>query len=188
MYFADNWLSTKEQDIEISGDTWCVIHASGPKTIVVEGIDEHGEAKAIQSGENFILRKRLRGFNKLKLHSTQPFGFSIELSEVRGIEPINSDPVYERPIPRNPLAQARERIRQELGIYRETFENETFYPGYEMDDEDEEMFEEDIVEAAKAARSAREAHTEAKDTKEAPTPPNPPNPSPEPPNGVHEQS
>lgn len=185
MYAANNWLSTTSETLDIRPDSWCVIHASGPANIVLEGIDAHGEAIPLQSGNNWVMRQRLQSFTKLHIHSSKPFGFSIELSEVRGHEPTNNIPPYERPIPKNPLAQARERIRMELGAYRETFENETLFPGYELSDDDDELYEEEIYERSQKPTKAR---TEAKAPKEVLDSSKPPSASPEPSDGLHEQS
>lgn len=62
----------------------------------------------------------------------------------------------------NLLAQIREKVRREMGVTRENFllVNDTGYPGYELDDDEPELFEEELSAVAKA-KAEKEKETAA---------------------------
>lgn len=74
--------------------------------------------------------------------------------------------------PENFLQQIRQAIQQELGGMRESFlRNNTAYPGYEIDEDEPGLFEEEILEDMKKADEAEKAKEKPADTSEASDPP-----------------
>lgn len=170
MYKRDEWLSTDKQEIDTPENFWIKLNASGPETVSVSGVNADGEIVPLKHGQHFKWIRKLTGYSKLIIQSKKPFGMDFELAAIRDHDPINLDPAYERPIPRSPLGLARERIRAELGLMRETFENETLFPGYEMDDEEDDVFEEDLLERDTENRTDDSVRTPVSN----PLPKNPP--------------
>lgn len=159
MYKRDEWLSTEKQEINTPESFWIKLNVSGPETISVAGVNHDGEIVPLKHGQHFKWTRKLTGYSKLIIQSKKPFGMDYELAGIRDHDPANQDPPWQRPIPRSPLGQARERIRAELGLIRETFENETFFPGYEMDDDEDDIFEEDLLERDTARSTSTEERT-----------------------------
>lgn len=85
------------------------------------------------------------------------FGLRVEINGLQISEPINSELPPARPKPANYLQQIREKVRADLGISREAFlANDTDLPGYEIGDDEELMFEEEIATLAAQAQSEPE--------------------------------
>lgn len=153
MYKRDEWQSTEKQEISTPENFWIKLNVSGPETISVSGVNQDGEIVPLKHGSHFKWTRKLTGYSKLIIQSKKPFGMDYELAGIRDHDPANQEPPWQRPIPRSPLGQARERIRAELGLIRETFENETFFPGYEIDDDEDDVFEEDLLQQRETAGS-----------------------------------
>lgn len=75
------------------------------------------------------------------------------------------------PAGNNLLAQIREKVRREMGVTRENFllMNDTGFPGYELEDDDPALFEEELAAAAKA-EAQKEKETAAKAASESSEP------------------
>lgn len=88
------------------------------------------------------------------------YGLRISGRALQPAEPINDDPAYVPPVSNNYLAKLRARLRQQMGVRRESFlDADTPYPGYEIPDEFEgDEFEEEEAVAKARDRQSNEKH------------------------------
>lgn len=135
----------KVADFEMPGRCIALVSVASLDPVQVE-ID--GIPVAVIAGKG-KLRERLEG-EVLTLRSKTPFGAQVEMRPLQKSEPVDLE---EPPLPNpamNYLAKLREKVRREMGVTREMFlENDTGLPGYEIEDDTDGLFEEELSELAK---------------------------------------
>lgn len=92
----------------------------------------------------------------LDLKSKRKFAYSTRQTGKNAEHMDQERGVAARKRENNILAQLRNEFRRQLGVMREPFETDAPWPGHEIDDEVEAMFEEEEQQAAKEAREAEE--------------------------------
>lgn len=137
------------------------VHSEKPVILFIDGIQN----SVIPAGR-FHDVYRFSG-DVLTLKSQAPFTFNAALGSVSVFEDIDDRPVPERKRASNLLMQMREEFRRSMGVMREHFADDTPFPGYEIDDDDRGLFEEEMAaearaEAKKAAEKAKAQQSEQK--------------------------
>lgn len=156
---------TGSHTYDLPGDAFvrATIHTSFPIEII--GHDDSGEfplgvINARRGPQRLV--QRYKGLSAITLRGTNakaPYTASVEIREGKARETIPDLPLPERQTPNNLLARMRQEFRQQLGFTREHFINDTGLSGYEIEDDEELMFEEELV-----AKAQQEAETKGKDT------------------------
>lgn len=125
-----------------------VVKVNGPGEIIcqVDGVplwvanNNMKETLSFAGGETFEIIGQ-----KGKTYGVQIAGKAMQVGE-----PINDDEAYRAPPTLNYLAKLRERARQHMGINRENFlDGDTPFPGYEVPEELDPLWEEEAVENAR---------------------------------------
>ena len=123
-----------------------------------------GTIVATHPGGNISVKGIRLGQGVLTIDCKGEMDAHYSATEVRLTEYVDNEaPPAPKP-PMNILAQMRSAFRAQMGVSREPFENDTGYPGHEIDDDVEPMFEEE--KAAHDAQLRKEA-IEARKAKEA---------------------
>lgn len=103
------------------------------------------------------VRQRFHGLSAVKVLEPKkgPFLAAYSVSQGKTMEPHDPHaPLPEPPQPKNLLQRMRQEFRQSLGVTREAFLDDTGLPGYELDDEDPGLFEEEMAEQQKQTQEA----------------------------------
>lgn len=114
----------------------------------LEAVTEDGEIHTLGQYSPSVLtieRFRIHGYASLRASGQILPTVSIKTRQTQ--EPHDLEPPIRREPPRNMMGKIRERVRREMGgLQRERFlENDTDHPGYELDEEEPDRFEEEIM-------------------------------------------
>lgn len=148
--------TTKDVMVNLQGKTHVLIQATGEAPIQVLA---HNQGQVIPVYTSTLFRKtfNLEGFEALQLKSSKTFGYHIGIKQRQEVEPTDNEappPVTESG---NVLKRMRDKVRSELGITREAFlTRDIDLPGYEFDDEEDVMFEEDEIALAKQQKKEKQ--------------------------------
>lgn len=105
---------------------------------------------------HLYIRDFLEGFEALEIKAKE-FGCMVKLDGVEIGESMNAEPAIQPPPAKNLLQKMRNKMREEMGVQREVFLNNTGRPGYEVDDDDDdEIFEEHIIAQKQAAKAQKQ--------------------------------
>lgn len=127
---------------------------------------EHLLAASLQGSLN--LKTSIAGSSKLSLRGDRSITAKCQTYAEQIEEPRHDEPAFIPDYSNNPLRQMREKVRAEMGVMREAFEliADTGLPGYELDDDAPDHFEEDL--AALTTRHPKTTRAEPEGT-EKPT-------------------
>lgn len=116
------------------------------------------------------LKSHLAGFKKLTLTAKAPFSVRNLVYLAQVDEPRHDKPPIPPEPASNPLKAMRDKFRAEMGVTREAFEvlMSADRPGYELDDDDPGMFEEEL--ASSRSQPAAAPSTPSQTDSEASTP------------------
>lgn len=150
MINANDWLRIeKEHQQKLSPKSKIELRAAGIEQVVAIVVDMAGNEIPVANDYNLSLSTSLAGFCVIKLQSKKPFGLYLKVIESQLDEPRHDEPAPKRDNTNNLLARMREKVRQELGVTREAFaERDIDLPGYEISEDDEGDFEEEMAERA----------------------------------------
>jgi hypothetical protein len=163
------------------------IWVSCSKTVKVFGLSEKG-ATLLKSGEEFRFRGQVKGFEKIVIEGTgqTPFGLKVRQSALQDGEPNSGEkaPVISLPEPSNLLQQINRMQREHHAARRmavlEPEEGDAFFNRHVLDDDEDFLFEEELLAKAQEAeeKARKDAETDASDDGIGPvdplTPPEPP--------------
>lgn len=148
------------------------IWVSCTKTVKVFGV-QGTEATLLKAGEEFRFRSQLRGYDKVRLVGTgqTEFGVKIAESPIQDGEPNNGEkaPVLQLPEPSNMLLRMRQIQKEHAAFSRyPVLEPEEFpsFGRYEVDEDDEVLFEEEAIAAAQEKRKKAELERKEQKAKE----------------------
>lgn len=148
---------TGEKKIELPHDAFVRLELTTQVPVQIFGHDDTGEFPLgvinPRRGPQ-RLRQRYFGVEAITLRPTPAkasYALSYAVSEGNRYEPLDDRPLPELKQATNLLARMRQEFRQQLGVTREHFLNDTGIPGYEIDDDDPGLFEEEITATAKEA-------------------------------------
>jgi hypothetical protein len=165
---AKNLIALTKKDHVIPLDEKGSLRIQFAGHVNLSGVTDEGEIILLEvlqgSGRRQI---NLEGFKEVVCSAASlPASIGIISETKQKAEPLNDDPTPPKAQPANILQQMRSEFRRNLGIGgRESFVvNDTGLPGYETDDDDD-LFEEEIIEKAKAERE--EAKKKAEEEREA---------------------
>lgn len=137
----------------LPGKCVVVVKTAGEAPVTVETIDGEGFATILSVAPfNTTIRERVDAV-EIRASSPKPFGFDLQVRALQEDEPRNEDPVPEPASVNNYLAMIREKVRREMGVTRESFDNDTGLPGYELEDDDPGLFEEEMAEQMASSSS-----------------------------------
>lgn len=91
---------------------------------------------------------------QMELKGDAVFSAWVRIGEINVFEPIDDREIPALGPPSNILQQMHREFRRSMGVIREAFEADTGWPGYEMDDEEPVLFEEELAVKAKEEREA----------------------------------
>lgn len=88
----------------------------------------------------------------------KPISLAVDIRPLMKGEMQDFNPPPEPPEANNLLAKIREKVRKEMGVTRESFllQNDTGYPGHEIDDEEPSLFEEEMAAIAAEKQNTAE--------------------------------
>lgn len=114
----------------------------GQGSILVIASNQEEEVIISSGQDRLSLRAVLEGFHQLEI-SCKAFGMCAQVNGTQLTEPLDDRPLPARKVPNNLIGRMHDQARRQFRSDREAFENNTSRPGYEMDDDDVELFEED---------------------------------------------
>lgn len=159
--------ATKKAVIPLIGE-WTSIYLHLNSTATVKASVD-GEQRFVFPPGPFSNFYRLQG-EELVLESSEPFNYESSLGTLEIKERVDDVPIPEPKRAMNILQQMRQEFARSLGVMREPFESDLPYPGYEIDDEEPMLFEEELAAQAKKDREEAAARKAAeKDEKAAQT-------------------
>lgn len=171
----------KSKTIPLTPRHYVDIQVSCVEPVQVLGLRE-GKATVLKAGKEFRFKAQVKGFEALEVVGTVPFGLR-EVTKPMQLGENNSGerpPVTSMPEPSNLLLKMRQLARAHHEFSRMPVLEPDDFPSfgrYEMDDEDDVLFEEEAYERhqkAKAEKAAKaKAEKEAKEKQPA-TPPQEP--------------
>lgn len=103
---------------------------------------------------------RLEG-DIMSLKSAKPFTYHAVLGSISPFEPTDEREIPQPRAPSNILQQMHREFRRSLGVMRESFESDGPWPGYELDDDEPMLFEEEEAEQAREAAKASKRPADA---------------------------
>lgn len=151
---ADDWFAFKGESVfDLQPSTYVDLTVSCTKPIRVELVDTDGQVVPIWHGGSGRFRAQVKGFTKMILNAPVEAGACLKIDDRQIEEPHSKDPtVPEYLEAANLLQRIRQEVRRQMGAAREAFaERDVDLPGYEID-EDDDLFEEDMLAAAATAR------------------------------------
>ena len=118
----------------------------------------------------FNLREIMNDCDSIIIKSKKPFTLQYKIQARQQSEPLDDRPVPTPADKTSPIMAMQRRIRQEMGIIREEFTNDTDLPGYEIEDDDPhgDLFEEEISQLQEMQKKAQAAKEEASHDSQAP--------------------
>jgi len=128
--------------------------------IIVYAQGEDGKIIIAASQHHLHTRPNLEGFDVLEIHAKE-FGMEISVNGTQLCEQLNQDLPPVKPQPLTLIGKMHARARETMAVHREHFENNTNRPGYELDDDEPDEFEED-----QAARLIQENQQNALDNQD----------------------
>lgn len=174
---ANTELVDKVRRFDLNGPTFADLLVTGSAQLTVFGVAENGDQFQLKTDPHHLrLKGSIEGFAALVVQSSKPFALHGNLVSMQNGEIQDFEPVPLPPETASPLKQMRDRMRQEMGVRREAFDvlrSSNIRPGYEIDDNEPDHFEEDMERVLKAEAAKKEAAA-------ASAPPVPPAPPPEP--------
>lgn len=127
--------------------------APGKDPVILEVTDDAGETRQVASfGQMASKRFRIENVTMVNLTSGTPFAHDVRAYSLQRSEPMPDVDVPPPPAPRNLLARMRQEARRALGAHRETFLEAQRESLYEVPDDEEALFEEDIAERLQRRR------------------------------------
>lgn len=136
--------------------------APGKDPVIVEVTDDAGETRQVASFSQMASKRfRIENVTMVNLSSGSPFAHDVVAYSLQRSEPMPYVDVPPPPAPRNLLARMRQEARRALGAHRETFLEAQRQSFYELSDEDEALFEEDIAEMLQRRRDGEPQPPEA---------------------------
>lgn len=109
-----------------------------------------GEVVRVVPAGSHALSVRLPG-GVVHVESKKPFVGSYRVTGTDD-EEIGEWPMPDPVGQMNILRQMREEFRRQLGVMREPFDTDAPWPGHEIDDDEDYLFEEDLAQKAKDAK------------------------------------
>lgn len=91
----------------------------------------------------------------MELSSADPFNYKLELGSVSVFETVDEREIPAQKPPSNILQQMHQEFRRNMGVIREAFGADGPWPGYEIEDDEDTLFEEEIAQKAKEEREAK---------------------------------
>lgn len=134
-----------------------VVSPDGPATIY--GVDYDGELVALATGADFTFRRRIIGFKSLLMMAPGQASCRVNVRDRQQAEPHDDARPPVAKLSDNPLVRLRQKAMAEYGVMRESFLEEQGIVGYEIEDDEPPMFEEEM---------ALQAQVEAEASKNAP--------------------
>lgn len=170
----DEWeAKTGEIAFSVSPRHMVDIQVSCTKTVEVYGVRE-AEEILLKAGPEFRLRTKIEGFEKVRVKGPDKttYGVKVIESPLQNGELISDEkpPVIPMPEASNLLLKMREMSRAHHVASRMPVlepEDGQFFRSYEIDDDDEVLFEEEAFEKAKALRKEKADAKKAKAHKDA---------------------
>lgn len=141
-------------DVRVSPLALVHVQVSGGVSVTVDGIRQDGEIVLVGTltPSEPRMKRVLRGFTDLTFTSADGEAFVLWMRQraLQEGEPIDDAPPPPLPVEQNYFAAIRERVRRELGVTRESFlTRDTVQPGHELDDDQPDLFEEELAEHAR---------------------------------------
>lgn len=140
-FIADKWAAHKKSTkFPIFYKTTLELRVAGVGEILVFGIphdDEGGLMPRVllAAGHNHLyVREAFEGFAAIEIEAKE-FGLTAKLDGVEIGEAMNKQPAPAPKPPSNLIQKMRAKVKEEMGVTREFFANDTFFPGYEVDDD-----------------------------------------------------
>jgi hypothetical protein len=158
---------TKEATIPLPKKAAVNLQVRGPDLIDLVISTKDGDFHYGTSSQ-INLREIINDATSIKVKSKKEFTLQYKIQERQQYEPIDDRPLPTPEDNTSPIMAMQRRIRQELGIIREEFTNDTDLPGYELDDEDEGLFEEETALLQEMQRKASEVKKETTHDTDAP--------------------
>lgn len=142
-----------------------ILNSDKGVTVTVTDLEEN-QHEIMTFGEGLFTRAFVledMQFLIIEPRSKGKMSLAFEMQELPKAEAQDFNDPPPPPESNNLLAQIREKVRREMGVTREAFllQNDTGQPGYEIEDDDPEIFEEEIAELARR-EAAKKENTPAK--------------------------
>lgn len=165
--------TTKNVAIPLGPKTAVRFIATSQNPIAISTVSESGEVNEIMHIPAHTTMARAIVINEQKellIESKGSFGLAYATANLTIGESQDHEPPPAPPAADNLLAQIREKVRREMGVTREGFllQNDTGFPGHEIDDDEDEIFEEEIQE--RKQRQEKEAALAADEEKQSAAP------------------
>lgn len=148
------WISaTKGAVIEVPTNARINLAVHGEGEIVIEGRREAGDNVTLATRVGAIyLSGTLHGLCAVEIKGKK-FAYEYAVAEKQKTEPMDLLPPPVMREPKNYIQQMRQQFRQSMGITRESFlENDTALFSYELGDDDEIEFEEELADKARVEK------------------------------------
>lgn len=150
--------STGKYEIDLPDRAECDIHVVSKGMILLSVQREDCEIPIAIESHNLRFKDRVFGGITLSVQSDAPFGIRARVTELQTDEPRNDAAPPPRSDEGSLFKRLRDRVRQEMGVTREAFlERDVPLPGYELDDGDDGLFEEEQLELLDAQKSTDHA-------------------------------
>lgn len=136
-----------EKDIRWTIDGKCLVdvRTAGEVPVKVELVKEDGTTVLLSFAPyNARYRGKVDGV-EIRAESKKPFGASCVVRSLQASEPVDFEDPPAPPTVNNFLQMVRAKVRREMGVTREAFDNDTGFPGYELRDDEDPLFEEELA-------------------------------------------
>jgi len=163
-YNSKDWIyAAKSTEIPLTTRDTIELDVVSPGVITIYGVCEDGTGTPIVCGAHHVhIKTKFHGFTALEVQSSKELGYRLMGRPGQLGEPMDDRAPPAPKEPTNILQQMRSVIKQELAANRENFlQNDTPFSGYEVDD-DEDTFEEDMLDAKLKAVEAQKAKLASK--------------------------
>lgn len=171
---AAEWQTDKKElSYDLYEKSWvdAQVNSEGMVKVYVVTADGVEHLVAANNG-NLKFSSSIAGSVKLTFKGDRSISARCQIVPEQIDEPRHDMPPFIPDTSNNPLKQIRDRVRREMGVMREAFEllSDTGYPGYELEDEVPDEFEEHFAKRPAPTQARKEpqtAPTEAKVETEA---------------------
>lgn len=174
---SNEWVTVaKEISFDISENEYVELWVVGTEQVAVHALpgDQEGPPVLLQTGTQYRIRRRLEGFQAVRVTSPSPFSYQVSQVSLQVGEPINDDDPPAPPLPgSNLLAQMRQLFANEFARNRPVMldpDELPFADRYLVEDDDLD-FEEELA-AKRAAARKKKAEDDAKAQAAQTAPPN----------------